>query len=265
MAIDLYAACWNEERIIPFFLRHYEPLVDRIIIYDDGSTDRSVELLRTSPKVEVRPLRRDEASYLERHLALFETCWHESRGRAEWVCFVDLDEFLFHPEWHRYLAAQKKAGITVIQALGFDMVSETFPPPGADLATSLTRGQRDVHMDKTGLFDPEAIEQINHYVGRHRCAPTGRVVLPAEYSMQLRHYKNLGLDYLLARTHALAGRLTDEDRARNWSGHYLRDDELIRAHFQEQLCKAGPVPSPTGDEQKATRRGGSWWRRGWKK
>jgi hypothetical protein len=24
MHIDLYAACWNEERIFPFFLRHYE-------------------------------------------------------------------------------------------------------------------------------------------------------------------------------------------------------------------------------------------------
>lgn len=261
MSVDLYAACWNEERIIPFFLQHYEPLVDRIIIYDDDSTDRSVALLRASPKVEVRPIKRNAESYLDVHLALFETCWHESRGRADWVCLVDLDEFLFHPDWHHYLAGQKDAGVTIIQALGYDMVSEKFPAAGTALATVLTRGQRDLHLDKTALFAPDAIEEINHYVGRHRCAPVGRLVLPAHYSMQLRHYKTLGLAYLLARTHALAGRLTGDDRARGWSIHYLRDDDSIRAHFQEQLAQAKPVCSPSGIQPNNRPKRKRWWRR----
>ena len=261
MSIDLYAACWNEERIIPFFLRHYEPLVDRIIVYDDRSTDRSAELLRASPKVEVRSFQREAESYLDAHLALFENCWRESRGRADWVCFVDLDEFLFQPDWHSYLEAQKKAGVTVIQALGYDMVSASFPPNDAALATSLTRGRRDVHLDKTGLFAPDAIETINHSVGRHRCAPEGRVVLPARYSMQLRHYKTLGLEYLLARTHALATRLTNDDLRRGWSAHYLRDDDSIRAQFQEHLSQAEPVPSPSIARPDKVPRKERWWRR----
>jgi len=260
MSIHLYAACWNEERIIPFFLRHYEPLVERIVIYDDDSTDRSVELLRASPKVEIRPFGRDAESYLDAHLTLFETCWQESRGRADWVCLVDLDEFLFQPDWHDYLAAQKKAGVTIIQALGYDMVSETFPPAGAALATMITRGQRDLHLDKTGLFAPDAIEQINYSVGRHRCSPVGRLV-PAPYSMQLRHYKTLGLDYLLARTHALAVRLTGVDHARGWGAHYLRDDDSIRAQFQEQLARAEPVPSPQGTRPNKRPKKKPWWRR----
>jgi len=261
MSVDLYAACWNEERIIPFFLQHYEPLVDRIVIYDDDSTDRSVELLRGSPKVEVRPIRRNAESYLDEHLALFETCWHESRGRAKWVCLVDLDEFLFHPEWHQYLAAQKDAGVTIIQALGYDLVSENFPAAGTALATTLACGQRDIHLDKTSLFDPDAVERINHSVGRHRCAPVGRLVAPARYSVQLRHYKTLGLDYLLERSHALAGRLTGDDRARGWSTHYLRDDDSIRAHFQEQLAQAKPVPSPSARKPNNNTKRKPWWRR----
>jgi glycosyltransferase involved in cell wall biosynthesis len=244
LVIHLYTACWNEERIIPFFLRHYEPLVDRIVVYDDNSTDRSVELLCASPKVELRPLRRGVASFLDAHIALFETCWQESRGCADWVCLADLDEFLFHPSWHNYLAAQKDAGITILPAIGYDMVSESFPSADAALATTLTRGQRDFHLDKTALFAPDAIEQINHIVGRHRCSPVGRVVSPAENQVQLRHYKALGLDYVLARTHALAERLTADDRARGWSTHYLRDDDAIRAQFREQLAQAEPVPSP---------------------
>lgn len=261
MSIDLYAACWNEERIIPFFLRHYEPLVDRIIVYDDQSTDGSVELLRASPKVEVRPLQRGAESYLDAHMALFETCWQESRGRADWVCFVDLDEFLFQPDWHAYLEAQKRAGVTVIQALGFDMISEAFPPADADLASSITLGRRDLHWDKTGLFDPDAIEEMNHSVGRHRSAPAGRIVMPVQYSMQLRHYKNLGLEYVLARTHALATRLTGEDLTRGWSAHYLRDDDSIRAEFQEHLSQAGHVPSPRVGKPNEKRKKERWWQR----
>lgn len=262
MSIHLYAACWNEERIIPFFLRHYEPLVDRIVIYDDGSTDRSVELLRASPKVEVRPFKRAAESYLDAHLILFESCWQESRGHADWVCLVDLDEFLFHPDWDLYLAAQKDAGVTLIKAVGYDMVSEDFPPADAALATLLTRGQRSHTLDKTALFDPDAIEQINHIVGRHLCYPVGRVVPLAKHGMQLRHFKTLGLDYVLARTHALAGRVNDDDLARGWSAHYLRDDDSIRAEFQRQLAEAQPVPSPSRTKlKKKPEKKKSWWRR----
>jgi hypothetical protein len=261
MSIHLYAACWNEERIIPFFLRHYEPLVDRIVIYDDGSTDRSAELLHASPKVEVRPFTRDAESYLDAHIALYDRCWQESRGRADWVCLVDLDEFLFHPDWDHYLGAQKEAGVTIIKAVGYDMVSEEFPPAGAALATLLTCGQRSHHLDKTALFDPNAIEQINHSVGRHLVSPVGRIVPLAKEGMQLRHYKNLGLDHLLARTHALAGRLTSDDLARGWSAHYLRDDDFIRTQFQEQLSQAVPVRLPSRSKPKKKPKKKSWWRR----
>jgi hypothetical protein len=261
VSIHLYAACWNEERIIPFFLRHYEPLVDRIVIYDDGSTDRSIELLNASPKVEVRSFKRAAESYLDAHLVLFESCWQESRGRADWVCLVDLDEFLFHPDCHHYLAAQKAAGVTIIKAVGYDMVSEDFPPAGAALATILTRGQRAHTLDKTALFAPDAIEQINHIVGRHLCYPVGRVVPLAEHGMQLRHFKTLGLDYLLARTHALAGRVTGDDVVRGWSVHYLRDDDSIRAEFEKQLSQAEPVPSPPVAKPKKKPKKRPWWRR----
>ena len=260
MPIHLYSACWNEERIIPFFLRHYEPLVDRIIVYDDDSSDRSVELLRGSRKVEVRPLLRGTRSFLDAHIDLFETCWQESRGRADWVCLADLDEFLFHPSWHQYLAAQKMAGITVLRAIGYEMIAEDFPRPAAALITSLTRGQREFHTDKTSIFSPDAVEQINNIVGRHHASPVGRIVRPEENQLQLRHCKALGLDYLLARTHTLADRLTNDDRARGWSTHYLRDDDTIRAQFQKQLAEAAPVPSPPVMKVAKEPNKKSWWR-----
>jgi len=51
--LDLYCLCWNEARIIPFFLRHYLPLADRIIVFDNGSTDQSLALLSGDERIKV--------------------------------------------------------------------------------------------------------------------------------------------------------------------------------------------------------------------
>ena len=46
--IHLYTICWNEERMLPFFFRHYDQWVDRYVVYDDNSTDATLEkILRT--------------------------------------------------------------------------------------------------------------------------------------------------------------------------------------------------------------------------
>ena len=43
--VHLYAVCKNEAHIIPYFLKHYGAFVDTFIIYDNGSTDKSLKLL----------------------------------------------------------------------------------------------------------------------------------------------------------------------------------------------------------------------------
>ena len=100
MKIHLYARCWNERDMLPFFFLHYDNLVQRYIIYDDASTDNSQEILRLNPKVELRPMPPycDPESRISSALALQETCWKESRGIADWVIVTDIDEHLYHPD-----------------------------------------------------------------------------------------------------------------------------------------------------------------------
>jgi len=40
--------------MLPLFFRNYDPWVDQYFIYDDGSTDGSIETLKAHPKVEMR-------------------------------------------------------------------------------------------------------------------------------------------------------------------------------------------------------------------
>ena len=43
--IHLYTLCWNDRRMLPHFFRHYSFLVDRFFVFDNGSTDGSLQLL----------------------------------------------------------------------------------------------------------------------------------------------------------------------------------------------------------------------------
>jgi hypothetical protein len=142
MKIDLYARCWNERDMLPFFFLHYDKLVQRYIIYDDDSTDDSQEILRRHPKVELRPMPpySDPESRITSALALQETCWKESRGIADWVIITDIDEHLYHPNIYNYLAQCRERGVTSIPGLGYQMLSERFPGHNTLLCCSLTRG-----------------------------------------------------------------------------------------------------------------------------
>ena len=50
MNIKVIAICFNEEKILPYFLAHYERFADQIIVYDNCSTDQSPQIIKSHPK-----------------------------------------------------------------------------------------------------------------------------------------------------------------------------------------------------------------------
>ena len=54
MKIRVYTVAWNEEKILPHFLRHYARFADRIVVYDNGSNDRTRDIIFAHPQAEFR-------------------------------------------------------------------------------------------------------------------------------------------------------------------------------------------------------------------
>jgi hypothetical protein len=68
--------------MLPYFFRHYDSFVDRYVIFDDGSTDRSPQLLTENPKVDLRRfVRSDPDSFVRSEQALSNACWKEAAAR----------------------------------------------------------------------------------------------------------------------------------------------------------------------------------------
>jgi hypothetical protein len=58
MPLTLISHFWNEEFLLPYWLRHHHPLFDRGVLLDYGSSDRSRDIIRElAPGWEVRPSR----------------------------------------------------------------------------------------------------------------------------------------------------------------------------------------------------------------
>jgi hypothetical protein len=211
----LYALTWNEQRVLPFFFRHYDPWVDRYILYDDGSTDATLGMLAAHPRVERRRFERAVPnSFVESHRLWQNNVWKEARGQCAWVVVTAVDEHLWHPGIGGYLEACAAAGVTAIPALGFDMIVDDFPSPGTWLAERHRLGVPQHAMNKLSLFNPDAIGETNFSAGRHYALPEGRVRYPEIDALYLLHYKYLGVDYVADRNaHLRTGLGADDVRA----------------------------------------------------
>jgi len=246
--------------MLGFFFRHYDPWVDRYIVFDDGSTDSSPEILRRHPKVELRPFPRvSPESFPLSQLHFINEAWKESRGAADWVIVVDIDEHLQARAGQNrsYLRDCASQGVTWIPAVGYQMLSEDFPREDELLARTLTIGAPSVFQSKLSLFDPNAIVETHFTMGRHEAKPVGELRLPARDELMLLHYKYLGFERCFDRLQTLGARRSALDIQNGWSNHRAWD----RAELEDVLksMRARSVDVYRGSESTAAATG-RWWR-----
>ena len=228
MRIHLYTLSWNEMKMLRFFFRHYDPWVERYVFFDDGSNDGTLDVLRNHPRVEVRRFERHFAdSFVLSSQHLNNHVWKESRSRADWVIISAVDEHLYHRDLPGYLKFARRAGVTAIPGLGYEMVSAEFPGSAEELTRTRTRGAPEPRWNKLNLFDPDAVEETNYSVGRHGARPEGKIIYPEIDELLILHYKYIGFDYVRPRHALLATGLGKTDRERRWGHHFdFSDVEL---------------------------------------
>jgi len=186
--------------------------------------------------------------------------WQESRGFAEWVIVTDIDEHLYHPHIEDYLVKSKENGVTIIPALGYQMLSEEFPPQDCLLSTTLTRGAPFFLMNKLNIFSPDEIEATNFTLGRHAAAPRGNVVPPARDELLLLHYKYLGFERTFRRHALYYTRQRTKDLAKGWGVHYSWSREKLQKEWNDYSAALVDISQPDLRPWE-THRACRWWRR----
>jgi glycosyltransferase involved in cell wall biosynthesis len=257
--VHLYTVCWDEADMLGFFFRHYDPWVDRYVIYDDGSTDGSLAIIADHPRVELRRfVRSTEGSFCLSHQALQDEVWKESRGKADWVVVTAIDEHLHVPgrEMAEYLSEQAVRGVTILPALGFDMNHPTMPENAGLLVDRITRGRPRIAFNKLSIFIPDAVRETGFSAGRHKAEPVGDLKLPQRNELVLWHYKHLGFDRCAVREAAQAERLGPTDKTLRLAEHYSWSKAKLRAFWDQMERESCDLAGAVADRVCV---GPLWW------
>lgn len=236
MTIWLYCICRDEEMMMPYFLRHYGTFVDRMNFFDGGSTDRTLEIIAGCPQAICRPWTGSTGIVDDEFTNFANEQWKEARGQADWVIWVDADEFVYHPNILEVLWRYRQEGVEVPRIEGYTMLSDRFPTTLGQIYTEVKTGIPDNCWSKQAVFRGD----IHYNMGRHSLnLDAFNPVQSATAELKLLHYRGLGLDYVKARHLRNWSRVPERCRQQNcgtntspgWTGHHGLD------WFKERLSE----------------------------
>jgi glycosyltransferase involved in cell wall biosynthesis len=246
MRIVVNTVCFNEEKLLPFFLDYYARWASKIVIWDNFSNDATVAVARAFDKTEVVVRQFDTGNEFREDVnrQIKNTCWKDER--ADWIIVCDVDEFLHVEDLPDFLA--RRGDFAVFRPLGYNMVSTDFPSASGGLITGqIKRGSRDDNYSKMVLFDPTRVETMDYSVGAHRARPIGRGsvgIFDARYfagELKLLHYKNISFAYRYSKNLEYAARVGAISRQFNWNFHFGHDEAKQRLEFEALLASAEAV------------------------
>jgi hypothetical protein len=232
--IELFTICYNEEKILPFFLDHYS-FCKKINIYDNNSTDNSVNIARNCTFANVNVINYDTNNTLDDsvYLQIKNNVWKNSD--CDYVIVVDMDEFLYHPNFEQFINDTQQP---VYKPYGYNMVSESFPISGKFISQIKT-GVPDINYNKQVLFSPNTISEINYTLGCHHADPldkNGHSVTALQYNeLKLLHYKNISIDYKLEKHKLYSSRFSEYNKQTGAGIHYTDSRESQIDVFNQML------------------------------
>jgi hypothetical protein len=227
--IWVFAYGFNEVAVLPFWLRHYSAFADQIHVWDDHSTDGTRELLAAHPKVVLHDWPGTDGMDEEMNLELAHASYPLARGHADWVMWPDMDEFLYHPDMHNYLAGRKAAGREAIYAWGYNMIAENGLPPDdgkSQIWELLRTGVHAPVYSKPIIFQPHI--DLRWARGKHHLydgagsinvGPVPQWFRSDEWEIKLLHYRYLGVEYTRARNRRNYARfrMNTGDKGQAWA------------------------------------------------
>jgi hypothetical protein len=142
---------------------------------------------------------------------------------SDWQIVVDCDEFLYHENIKEELEEYKNCDVSLMNTTCYTMVSDYFPEyDGHKLYEKINSGVRrpiDRFYDKTIIFNPKKIKEINYAIGGHTCSPVGNIRI-GWTGLKMLHYRFFGYEYTKKRFTDYANRVAWNEK--DYAGAYVK-------------------------------------------
>lgn len=238
MNIEVYCLANNEEKLMPYYMRHYNQFA-RVILLDNNSTDRTVDIARACG-AEILTLNIPDEINDQLFVDIRNDIWKKST--ADWIMWADADEFIYHPDIVSILETTKA---TAILPAFYNMYHETFPVTQGQIYEEVKLGARwggeENIYGKVNIFKLPDIKEINYNPGCHRVNLKGNVVLDTKTDIKTLHMRNLSKQFVVERNMRNSRRLSKFNRDRGWGTYVDRTKEEIEKLFEEEMSQSTKI------------------------
>lgn len=238
MNIEVYCLANNEEKLMPYYMRHYTRFA-KVILLNNNSTDNTVRVAE-SLGAEIRNLNIPDEINDQLFVDIRNQCWKESK--ADWIMWADADEFIYHPDIIYFLS---KTVATAILPAFYNMYSETFPTTDGQIYEEVTLGARwggekNIY-GKFNIFKLPDIKEINYNPGCHRVNLKGNVKELHTTEVKTLHMRNLSPQFVVKRNKRNSIRLSSFNRERNWGTYVDMTEQQTIERFYQEMSQSSKV------------------------
>lgn len=242
MKICWITLCKNEMDILPFVRKYWERISADVIVYDNGSTDGSLEYLSSIPYVTIRHFDSDGHNDII-HKNVKEQAYLEYKNDYDIIIITDMDEIFFFDDFKAVSEAFIDGGYNILMTPIISLCEDFKPPYSEDkylhqLCHKFYR-QRMNHMkgfedfSKLSIFNTKVTDKVAMSVGQHyvKTSPDMKIML-SNNGFNLHIDKGFGLDYKYKVRQRMYANLSDTNKRYGMAIEYADSYEKLEREYK---------------------------------
>lgn len=242
MKICWITLCKNEMDILPFVRKYWERISADVIVYDNGSTDGSLEYLSSIPYVTIRHFDSDGHNDII-HKQMKEQAYLEYKNDYDIIIITDMDEVFFFDDFKAVSEAFIDGGYNILMTPIISLCEDFKPPFSEDkylhqLCHKFYR-QRMNHMkgfndfSKLSIFNTKVTDKVEMSVGQHyvKTSPDMKIML-SNNGFNLHVDKGFGIDYKYKVRQRMYANLSDTNKRYGMAIEYADSYEKLEREYK---------------------------------
>lgn len=245
MKVCWIVLCRDEEDIIPFVVPYWRRVADHVVVFDNGSTDSSIELLSKYDWIEIRQFQSEGHNDLI-HKEIKERAYLEFKSEYDVVICTDMDEVFYFDDFKALVGKMIDGGYNIL-SVPIYALCEDFKPPveeGKYLHEQCHKffKQRMNHIKgfegvaKFSIFNTKITDKVMMSVGQHIVQTTPCLrIMHVNNGFCLHINKGFGAGYFIDKRRKMGSNLSDTNRRFNMGIEYLKSEEdSIKEYLNNQ-------------------------------
>lgn len=242
MKICTIVLCKNEMDILPFVRKYWERISADVIVYDNGSTDGSLEYLSSIPYVTIRHFDSDGHNDII-HKNVKEQAYLEYKNDYDIIIITDMDEVFYFNDFKAVSEAFIDGGYNILMTPIISLCEDFKPPFSEDkylhqLCHKFYK-QRMNHMkgfddfSKLSIFNTKVTDKVEMSVGQHyvKTSPDMKIML-SNNGFNLHIDKGFGLDHKYKVRQRMYANLSDTNKRYGMAIEYADSYEKLEREYK---------------------------------